>query len=163
MSFARSDCLMEKTTKGVPRLAAPERSGTTGVRALRPPLEPSTIVLVVRGSIARADIPVLCERARVLVKCSGAELVVCDVSALLDPDATVVEALARLQLTARRLGHQIQLLHACDALLELLTLTGLRDVFPLCAELSLEPGRQAEERKQGRGVEEETDPGDSPA
>jgi hypothetical protein len=38
----------------------------------------------------------------------------------------------------------------------------LHDVVPLCAELPLEASRQAEEREQPRGVEEETDPGDLP-
>jgi hypothetical protein len=140
-------------------VATPEESRTT-LRALRPPLEPSTIVLVIGGSIARADIEALCERARVLLESSDATVVLCDVGALVDPDAEVVDALARLQLTARRLGRQIRLLHACDELQDLLALMGLGDVLPLCAELTLEPRGQPEQREQARGVEEEADPDD---
>lgn len=66
--------------------------------APRPPPEPSTTFLVVSGRIARADIPALCERVRVLLEGSDAELVVCDVGAVVDPDAVTVDALARVQL-----------------------------------------------------------------
>ncbi len=74
--------------------------------------------------------------------------IVCDVGALA-PDAGVVDALARLQLTARRLGVEIRLRHASSELQELLAFVGLRDV------LRLETGGQAEEREQRVGVEEE--------
>jgi hypothetical protein len=86
--------------------------------------------------------------------------VVCDVGALADPDAVTIDALARLQLTARRLGYQLRLHDACSELLELLTLAGLRDVLPCGGMSGLEPGGQTEERKQARRVEEEANPGD---
>jgi len=78
--------------------------------------------------MARGDIPALCERVRRVLEVSDAELIVCDVAALVDPDAVTVDALARLQLTARRLGRWIRLRHACGELQELLTLMGLEDV-----------------------------------
>ena len=56
---------------------------------------------------------------------------ICDVSGVIDPDAVAVDALARLQLTARRLGYQIKLRSACHDLQELLALMGLRDVVPV--------------------------------
>jgi hypothetical protein len=87
---------------------------------------------------------------------------VCDVGAVFDPNLVTVDALARLQLTARRLGHRVRLRHASRELQELLALVGLRDVVPLCAGLPLEPRGQPEEREQSRGVEEEADPGDLP-
>jgi ABC-type transporter Mla MlaB component len=143
-------------------LAASEQSRTARVRALRPPAEPDTIVLVFSGPIGRADIPVLCERASGLLAAGDADEVVCDVRAVVDPDAVAVDALARLQLTARRLGLEVRVRHACSELQSLLSLTGLDDVVPLCPQLPLEPRGQAEEREQPRGVEEETDSGDLP-
>jgi hypothetical protein len=74
--------------------------------------------------------------------------IVCDVGALA-PDAGAVDALARLQLTARRLGLEIRLRHASGELQELLAFVGLRDV------LRVEAGGQAKEREQRVGVEEE--------
>ena len=142
-------------------MAAREQPPTTPVGAQRPPPEPITIVLDIGGPIDRADIPGLCERVRVLVEASDAVVVVCDVGALTDPDAVAVDALARLQLTARRLGRPIRLRHACGELQELLALMGLSDVVPLCGgPLPFEPRGQAEQREQARGVEEEADPAD---
>jgi hypothetical protein len=66
--------------------------------------------------------------------------IVCDVGALA-PDVAAVDALARLQLTARRLGHEILLRDASTELQELLDFVGLRDV------LRVEAGRQAEQRE----------------
>jgi ABC-type transporter Mla MlaB component len=122
------------------------------------PREPSTIVLVLSGSIARADVPLLCERVRVLLEGTHADLVVCDVGALVDPDAVTIDVLARLRLTARRLGRRVGLLDACGELQDLLALTGLSDVLPPCEELALEPGGQTEQREPAGGVEEEADP-----
>ncbi|MFL5796606.1 MAG: STAS domain-containing protein [Actinomycetota bacterium] len=97
----------------------------------RPPPEPGTIVLVFEGRIARAGIPGLCERVRVVLDACGHELVICDVAGVDDPDAATVDALARLQLVARRLGRRLSLRDPCDELLELLALTGLDEVVPV--------------------------------
>jgi anti-anti-sigma regulatory factor len=127
-----------------------------------PPLEPRTIVLLFEGSIARVDVPGLCESLRVLLEGTGADEVVCEMGALADPDAVTVDALARLQLTARRLGRQIGLRHACGELRELLALVGLDEVVPLCSESAIEPRREAEQREQPGGIEEEGDSADPP-
>lgn len=125
--------------------------------------EAGVIVLVFGDAIARAEIQSLCENLRALLERSDAKVVVCDVGTLVDPDLGAVNALARLQLTARRLGRRILLLHACSELRELLTLMGLRDIVPLCAGLlPLELRGEAKERKQARGVEEEADSDDLP-
>lgn len=115
---------------------------------------------MISAQIASADIPSLCERVRVLLEDDDGDGVVCDVASLVDPDAAIVDALARLQLTARRRGGQVRLRHACTDLQDLLALMGLCDVVPLCAELPLEPGGQAEEGEEPCRVEEEADPGD---
>ncbi len=94
---------------------------------------PNTIVVGVTGPIDRAEIPRLCHRVRRLVEFGGTDLVV-DVSALPAPDVVTVDALARMQLTARRLGREIRVQHACDRLVELLVLTGLADVVPRSAD-----------------------------
>ena len=73
---------------------------------------------------------------------------VCDVGALA-PDAVTIDALARLQLTARRLGREVRLRHASSELQELLAFVGLREV------LRVEARGQPEEREQRIGVEEE--------
>lgn len=140
-------------------MAAPEGSPTS-LHARRPPHELQTIVLMIGGSIARADLPELCQRADFLLKGSDADLIVCDVGTLGEPDAVIVDALARLQLVALRSGLQVRLRHASDALLELLRLTGLGDVVPLDNGACIESEGQTEERKEARGVEEEADPGD---
>jgi ABC-type transporter Mla MlaB component len=141
-------------------LAAPERSRTTQVRLLRPDGEPSTIVVAICGQIAPADIPELWERVRTLEDGCEAAHLVCDMRALVRPDAATVNALARLQLTARRFGRRISLRDARVELLELLVLMGLSDVVPCSPGLPLQPRWKAEEREQAGGVQEETDPGD---
>ena len=64
------------------------------------------------------------------------------------------EALARVELIARRLGSGIRLRGASVEMLDLLAFCGL----PL--ELVVEGEREAEEREEARRVEEERDPGD---
>ncbi len=72
----------------------------------------------------------------------------CDVSGLA-PTAGTIDVLAGLQLAARRLGVQLRLNGASAELQELVAFFGLRDA------LRVEVKRQAEEREQGLGVEEE--------
>jgi hypothetical protein len=73
---------------------------------------------------------------------------ICDVRGLA-PDALTVDTLARLQVAARRVGHEVALRGVSPELLELLELFGLRRV------LRVEVGGQAEQREEGVGVEEE--------
>jgi ABC-type transporter Mla MlaB component len=77
------------------------------------------------------------------------------------PDLSAVEALARLQVAARRLGCSIQLRDTCAELSELLHLAGLRDVVTgrpgpgRCLEVVGEP-----EGGEQVGVEEVVMPDD---
>jgi ABC-type transporter Mla MlaB component len=91
--------------------------------------EMRTIAFAIGGPIARADLPGLCDRVCGLLRGSGAAVAVCDVSGV-DPDAVTVDALARLQLAARRTGCRVRLRNASDELLELLAFMGLDDVLP---------------------------------
>jgi ABC-type transporter Mla MlaB component len=106
---------------------------------------PGGTVLVMIGPIARESIPALCERARMLLEGCDAGRVACDVGALAEPDVVTIDGLARLQLTARRLGYRVELRRACGELEALLVLTGLSDVLP-CAG----PGEDASGVEPGR-------------
>ena len=64
-------------------------------------------------------------------------------------DLGIVDALARLQLAARRAGYEVEVTEAPRDLRELIELAGLCDV------LGVEPLGQAEEREERFGVEEE--------
>ena len=88
-----------------------------------------TVAFAVRGPIARADLPGLCARVCALLERSRAGVVLCDVRGVA-PDAVTVDALARLQLAARRHGCRVRLRHASDELLELVAFMGLSDVLP---------------------------------
>ena len=113
-----------------------------------------TVAFVVGGVVAPADVPALCERLRALLESSEADRVLCDVGALIAADAATVDALARLRLTAQRVGCDVRIRHASAGLAELLALVGLADVIRLCAESGFQGGGQAEEREEGGGVEE---------
>ena len=111
---------------------------------------------MISGPLTPADAAALCERARAELERSDAEVLDCDVAALTRPDAGTVEALARLQLTARRHGRWIRLRDPSPELRELL------DLFGLAEALRVEPRRQPEEREQPLGVEERVQMGDPP-
>jgi ABC-type transporter Mla MlaB component len=90
---------------------------------------PQTIAFAIRGPITRADLPGLCARVCALLQESDGGVALCDVGGV-DPDAVTVDALARLQLAARRQGCRVRLRNASDELLELLAFMALRDVLP---------------------------------
>ena len=117
--------------------------------------------LVLSGPIARADVARLCERARPQLERCEDDPIECDVGGLAGPDAVTVEALARLQLTALRLGRRLRFRDACGELRHLVAFVGLERCLP-CDEggSALEPRRQAEHREQALGVEEEAQPDD---
>jgi hypothetical protein len=62
---------------------------------------PHPVAFSIEGPIARADLPGLCERVCALLERSRAGVAFCDVHGV-DVDAVTVDALARLQLAARR-------------------------------------------------------------
>ena len=67
-----------------------------------------TFTFAVRGPIARDDLPGLCRRVGALFAAHGPGVAHCDV-ATVEADAVTVDALARLQLAARRSGCQVRL------------------------------------------------------
>ena len=86
------------------------------------------------------------------------ELIVCDVGTLA-ADATTVDALARMQLLARRQGYRIQLRGASPELLALLEFVGLSDL--LGVGLGRWHSWQTEQPEHSLGVEEGVDPDDA--
>jgi hypothetical protein len=66
-----------------------------------------------------------------------------------NPTAATVDQIARLELAARRCGCELELKNANPCLLELIGFVGLGEV------LRVESRRQAEQREQPGGVEEE--------
>ena len=92
------------------------------------PADARAEVVLLRDGVEVASWPLLCDDGRV--------------------NLGAVDALARLQLEARRRGCTVWLRHACPDLIELLELVGLLQVI-----------RQAEGREQG-GVEEVVVPDD---
>ena len=97
---------------------------------LLPPPGPRSVVLVLDGPMTPGSVGSLCGRLADVVRATGVDLVTCDVAGLAHPSAADVDAVARLQLTARRLGRSIRLRHASSRLRELLHLCGLQEVVP---------------------------------
>jgi ABC-type transporter Mla MlaB component len=89
---------------------------------------PQTVGFTIGGPITRADLPGLYGRVCALLEQSRAGVVLCDVRGV-EPDAVTVEALARLQLGARRHGCRVRLCNANDDLLRLVAFMGLADVL----------------------------------
>ena len=89
---------------------------------------PQTVTFAVRGPIARADLPGLCKRVCAVLETS-CSTVLCDVASV-PCDAVTVDALARLQLAARRHGCQVRLLNCSAELRNLVVFMGLADVLP---------------------------------
>jgi ABC-type transporter Mla MlaB component len=87
------------------------------------------IAFEIRGPIARDDLPGLCDRVCAILGGSDARVAICEVAGV-GCDAVTVDALARLQLAARRSGCQVRLHGASDELLELVEFMGLTDVLP---------------------------------
>src|SRR5262245_3467046 len=89
---------------------------------------PQAVAFAIRGPIRRADLPGLCDRVCAIL--AGARTTaLCDVAEV-DCDAVAVDALARLQLAARRCGCIVLLEGASPELLELVHLMGLDHVLP---------------------------------
>jgi ABC-type transporter Mla MlaB component len=94
-----------------------------------PTPEGSALTFVINGPIARTDLPGLYGRVCATLERSPAVVAFCDVTDV-HPDAVTVDALARLQLAARRHACQVRLRGASDELRELVAFMGLSAVLP---------------------------------
>jgi len=91
---------------------------------------PRPITFAIYGPIARGDLPGLSDRICALLRESEATVALCDVTHV-PVDAVTVDALARLQLVARRQNCRIQLYHASAELRDLIAFMGLDAVLPV--------------------------------
>ena len=89
---------------------------------------PRTITFAIWGPIVPEDMPGLCERVCALLQRTRPSLAVCDVAGV-GADAVSVDALARLQLAARRNRCLIRLTGASEELRQLVAFMGLQDVL----------------------------------
>jgi hypothetical protein len=157
MSFGGRVGLYVEATRGGLPLVAPHHSPTTPRRDPRPVASGAT--LLVRAPLDEAALAALCDRVRLLLE-RGADVVACVVPGRSANGIETVAVLARLQLTARRLGGNIRVRNASAELHEVLALVGLCEVVGPCAPLPLEARGQAEQREEPGGVEEERDAAD---
>ncbi|MET8412165.1 STAS domain-containing protein [Streptomyces sp. NPDC005195] len=125
-------------------MSSPPPAGLPPVDAMTP------AVLVLPAPVTRDEVPRLCDDVRARLAATGGGVVVCDVAGLGPPGLATVEALARMELAARRAGGRIRLRDPAPPLRALLDLVGLR--FELEGE--------SEEREPALGVEEAVEPGD---
>jgi hypothetical protein len=121
------------------------------------------VILIFDGALDRASIATYCDRARALLEGADGGPVICDVGAVVSPDAVTIEVLARLHLTALRLGYRIVLRDTGAELADLLNFAGLCDAIPSAAGSVVEPVGDPEEREEVGGIEEEADAGDATA
>src|SRR4029453_17852703 len=89
---------------------------------------PPEVSFAIRGPISRSDLPGLCDRVCALLTAREAALICCDVTGV-GPDAATVDARARLQVAARKLGCEVRLRNASTPLLELVAFMGLSNVL----------------------------------
>ncbi|MFJ2767524.1 STAS domain-containing protein [Streptomyces sp. NPDC087300] len=109
----------------------------------------------IAGPLRPGDVPPLCEQ--VAAARHGPGDVICDVAAVTTADLSTVDAIARLQLAARRAGGRIRLRNPAPALLALLGLVGLVELLGLVVEMEGHP----EQREPPRGVQEAVEAGDT--
>ncbi|MFE5144526.1 STAS domain-containing protein [Streptomyces fagopyri] len=101
-------------------------------------------VLVLPAAVTRDEVPRLCADVSARLAAAGGGVVVCDLAGLGPPGLATVDALARMELAARRAGGRIRLRDPAPPLRALLDLVGLR----------FELEGQTEEREPASGVEE---------
>jgi len=91
-------------------------------------MHPRTITFAIWGPIARGDLPGLSDRVCALLSERDATLALCDVTGV-GVDAVTVDALARLQLAARRQHCRLRLRNASEELRDLIAFMGLEDIL----------------------------------
>jgi STAS domain len=109
-------------------LAAPGTDAPQSTREKGADPPSRSIVVFVRASIGPTAIPLMCARVHAFLVMVCAEGVMCDMGAVTAPDVGVVDVLARLHLTAQRLGRPIRLRRVGADLEQLLVFVGLNDL-----------------------------------
>ena len=132
------------------------RSGQHVVPSDQP--APAASIIIAVGSPAARDEG---DQVVVVVASNESGELTCDARALTDPDAATLDALARLQLAARRSGTSVELSNVHRNLADLLALVGLADVIPCSQDSGVDADRQVEQREELL-VDEEVDRRDLP-
>lgn len=110
-------------------MAASERSPTKEARPPNPMRGLRHVDVVLRAPVSSKDVPGLTVRVLTSLKQSPCLSIVCDVGTFVHPAAEALDALARLQLGARRVGAQVWLRNVSPELQQLLCLSGLDQVL----------------------------------
>lgn len=113
----------------------PERGPAPAAR------EPDRAVIVIGGPVDPGVLAVLCADVERLLAAGDVQVVVCDVQPYPAADLRLVEALARLALSAKRHGRRVRVRHASWKVRRLLALAGLDDVLPCEGAASVEVRR----------------------
>jgi anti-anti-sigma regulatory factor len=103
--------------------------------------------VVVDGRIAPDAVAALRDRFQAALVDSGSGPVVCDVGGLVDVDASAVDFLCRLALTACRLGRPFAIVGPAPELRELLDLCGIAPVLAVRAD---QPSSRGGRPKSGK-------------
>lgn len=82
------------------------------------------------AGIRSLAIDALCEQVGSLLAYDTGVILICDLSAVDAPDLSLIDALARLRLSARRHGVPMVIRHACAMVCGLIDLVGLDDTLP---------------------------------
>jgi ABC-type transporter Mla MlaB component len=85
--------------------------------------------MMVDGPLVAPTVAALCARVGAFVG-DGVDVVTCDLGRITDPNVDAVDAVARLQLAARRNGGSVRLRRVPGDLRRLLDLAGLRHIIP---------------------------------
>lgn len=108
------------------------------------PPKPSRVVVTLGGAAAPDAI---CTGLRILLAELGPCPVDCDVAGVEQPDIATVDAIARVVLTARRLGCEVEVVGCSAALAELVAFAGLSRVIRLAPAQSSRGGRPKSGKK----------------
>ena len=121
-------------------MAVPEKDGAHALSADISAGGRGAPVLAIRGKIGSSQIDDLCLRAGAAFAHADVQVVIVDVSGVVEPDAAALDALAHLHLIAKRRGCEIRIKHTCRQLQELARFSGLSGVLLGCAESDDEAG-----------------------
>lgn len=109
-------------------MTEPLHPDTCPAAVLRPPAGPVSVVLPLVGAVDGELTTALCTTVRAVLEARGAQVVTCDAAGAA-ADLRLVDALARMHVTARRLGCGIRVRGAAPSVALIVELAGLAGVL----------------------------------